>query len=196
MKLIILVSLILVAIPYSGVPCYATDTSSPIEQYKMVAAGDETLLAGLSGFLVAIAVSKDLADDGLTENFVRTKVELRLRSSGISIYQNVDSDLWIKKSALLVVEINGRNSPVDGPLKGVASCYYTISILEPVMINRNGKPFLAETWVVRGNAFESADKVKDIAIAKIGDAIDSLANSYLKVNPKDQQKPNDSKSGK
>lgn len=116
----------------------------------------------------------------LDVNSIRTDVELRLRSAGISVTRNGGleddgADVWVATSCMEIASQGRKNL-------GWA-VHYEVYVRQDVLIRRTQYRTTATTWR-RGGLGVGGTEIQETARRDIRDAVDQLLNDYLSANPK------------
>jgi hypothetical protein len=139
--------------------------------------GRETL-KGLRGFSVIIEeIKSNESNSGLTQDEIRTDVELRLRKAGVRILTKEEryrtSGMpWIGVTVTMYVFEQVRSYDVK------------VEVWQEVNLAQNGERHAAITYRTSGLlGITSRSDFRNIRDA-VGDQIDVLLNDYLTMNPK------------
>ncbi len=112
---------------------------------------------------------------GLTEEEIKTAVELKLQTSGIRVSAAMDSNPQMQ---IIVNSTSGQQS--------VIGFNVSMNLVEPCILGRNPKLSCAAlTWGCYGNIGISQDNAfREGAKKLVSDVVDVFLNDYLAVNPK------------
>lgn len=135
-------------------------------------------LRWLPGVSVAIeTIDPEARADGLSEEAVRTAVELILRSSGIRILTNSERITTPSKPYLYVNII-----PVKS--KGMSSYALSVSVYlrqYVSLVHRPQHTMLATTWQIAYAVQAGSERLEELASHDIEPAIEDFANDFLTV---------------
>ena len=135
-------------------------------------------LKGLTGVKIVIGdLFPVLKEGGLTEDQIRTDVELKLRMAGIRVLSNEE---W--PSGLLpylYVRVYGSKSEI-----GFVAINIYIGLKQDIILTRN--PLISSEAFTWSTEYTGHVGVKKITIIResIKDLVDEFLNAYLSVNPK------------
>ena len=132
-------------------------------------------LKGIRGIFVWINVDSGLKKWGITNEKIKTDVELKLRVAGINV---LSGDLSGIEPGLSVVVLGGEHENL---------VYYTIfvSLRQNVTLSRNPNlECYSKTWESTWVGLIQGDRLEQKARIVIKDMIDEFLNEYLSVNPK------------
>jgi tRNA U34 5-carboxymethylaminomethyl modifying enzyme MnmG/GidA len=148
-----------------------------------VAIGDDQYsrpsLKGLRKLVVVVQIGDPVSDDlkkaGLTEERIRTGIELKLREAKIDVIyvEDLPSD-----TPILHVEVNGskRNS-------NTFSFLIEIELWQKSLLKRDSKiEIMAATWSTGVFGLGSASTIADNIMAWINGAMDAFVKASLSVN--------------
>ena len=143
-------------------------------------------LRGLPGVYVVIEdLGTDIKKDGLTEEQLRTDVEVRLRRAGIRVLTLDEVKESLIKPALLIRVTALKSDSLSKLLEGsIYSFSISIELKQVATLGRMpSKFFLVTTWNDGVIGFAT---VKNVRIIRddLGDYVDKFANDFLTVNPK------------
>ena len=136
-------------------------------------------LKGLKKLIVVVQIEKPVSDDfkkvGLTEERIRTGIELKLQEAKIDVVytENLPSD-----TPILHVEVNG--SKKDGK---TFSFLIEVQLWQKSFLKRDPKiEVMAATWSAGVFGLGSASKIADDIMGWINSTMDTLVKAYLSVN--------------
>jgi hypothetical protein len=135
-------------------------------------------LRGLKKLLVVVQIEKPVSEDlkkvGLTEDRIRTAVELKLQEAKIDvIYRDLSSDVPI-----LHVEIEGSNK--DGK---TFSFLIEVELWQKAFLKRDPKvEVIAGTWSTGVFGVGSVQNIANEIMGLINDMIESFVKAYLSVS--------------
>jgi hypothetical protein len=135
-------------------------------------------LRGLKKLLVVVQIEKPVSEDfkkvGLTEDRIRTAVELKLQEAKIDvIYRDLSSDVPI-----LHVEIEGSNK--DGK---TFSFLIEVELWQKTFLKRDPKAeVIAGTWSTGVFGLVSAQNITNDIIGLINSMMDTFVKAYSSVN--------------
>jgi hypothetical protein len=135
-------------------------------------------LRGIKKLLVVVQIEKLLSEDfkkvGLTEDRIRTAVELKLKEEKIDvIYRDLSSDVPI-----LHVEIEGSNK--DGK---TFSFLIEVELWQKTFLKRDPKAeVIAGTWSTGVFGLMSAQNITNDIIGLINSMMDTFVKAYSSVN--------------
>jgi hypothetical protein len=135
-------------------------------------------LRGLKKLLVVVQIEKPVSEDfkkvGLTEDRIRTAVELKLQEAKIDvIYRDLSSDVPI-----LHVEIEGSNK--DGK---TFSFLIQVELWQKAFLKRDPKvEVIAGTWSTGVFGVGSVQNIANEIVGLINDMIETFVKAYLSVN--------------
>ncbi len=143
-------------------------------------------LRGLAGvYVVFTDLEDDIKKDGLTEQQLRTDVELRLRRAGIRVLTLDEVRESSAKPTLVISVETVKSDPLSKLLEGSVYAFsLSIQLRQIATLKRMPtNEFLVTTW--SDNAFGFAT-VKTLKVIRdgLGDYVDKFANDFLTVNPK------------
>lgn len=140
-------------------------------------------LRGLLGIGVAVEdLSPDAKKHGLTEERIKTDVELRLRTAGIKVLTD-EERLKTPGSPYLYVNVGTMNVGTRGN-HGLYSIALMVDLVQEVSLERNPSiKTLASTWRSGGVGAVGELNLSQIRGA-VKDKVDEFINAYLAVNPK------------
>ena len=136
-------------------------------------------LKGLKKLIVVVQIEKPVSDDfkkvGLTEERIRTGIELKLQEAKIDVVytENVPSDIPI-----LHVEVNGsrRNGKTF-------SFLIEVELWQKSFLKRDPQiEVMAATWSAGVFGLGSASKIADDVMGWINSTMDTFVKAYLSVN--------------
>lgn len=137
-------------------------------------------LKGLRKLAVVVQIGKPVSDDfektGLTEERIRTSIELKLREARIDVVyrENVASD-----TPILHVEVNG--SIKDGK---TCSFLLEVELWQKSVLKRDPKiEVIAATWSIGAFGSGLASRIAKDMTGLINDMMDTFAKAYLSENP-------------
>ena len=136
-------------------------------------------LKGLRKLAVVVQIEKPVSDDfkkvGLTEERIRTGIELRLREAKIDVVyrENLPSD-----TPILHVEVNG--SKRDGK---TFSFLIEVELWQKSILKRDPKiEVMAATWSTGVFGLGSASSIADDMMGWINGTMDTFVKAFLSVN--------------
>jgi hypothetical protein len=137
----------------------------------------QRMLVGLSGVCVMVSpIDKEGKRLGLTEEQIKTDVELQLQKAGIRVLTEKES-LHTKGSPSLVIEVSAHQME---PTTGLAVYWVHVNLLENAKLVR-GPYYSVITW--NGQIMGSVGKKNTREIHKeLADLVDEFINDYLKAN--------------
>jgi len=136
-------------------------------------------LKGLKKLIVVVQIEKPVSDDfkkvGLTEERIRTGIELKLQEAKIDVVytENVPSD-----TPILHVEVNGsrRNGKTF-------SFLIEVELWQKSFLKRDLQiEVMAATWSAGVFGLGSASKIADDIMGWINSTMDTFVKAYLSVN--------------
>lgn len=137
-------------------------------------------LKGLNVILVGVAeLSPKIRNLEITDEVIKTDVEVRLRKAGIRVFTSQDKDIYEKyeKSGRPILQVSMYRV---GDERGFSD-RIEVQLYQDVILARDKTNIRACTWsygYAGGN--QTARSLRDA----LGDAIDHFINDYLAVNPK------------
>ena len=148
-----------------------------------VAIGDDKYsrpsLKGLKKLAVVVQIQSSVSDDfkraGLTEERIRTGIELKLREAKIDVVyiENLPSD-----TPILHVEVNG--SKKDGK---TFSFLIEVELWQKSSLKRDPKiEIMAATWSTGVFGLGLASSIADNIMGWINEAMDAFVKAFLSVN--------------
>jgi hypothetical protein len=151
--------------------------------------GARLTLKGLKGVYVLVDLFEEEIDNlkkiGLSEETIRTDVEVKLRMAGINVVSRPDI-LKIPGAPHLRVEIAGVTTAGSGKdLKQITSTISVMLVQRTILERDLSISTYAVTWSRAGYAYgltnqDISDKIRSI----VKDCMDRFINAYLSVNPK------------
>jgi len=135
-------------------------------------------LRGLKKLSVAVQIEKPISEDfkkvGLTEDRIRTGVELKLQEAKIDvIYRDLSSD-----TPILHVEVEGSNK--DGK---TFSFLIEVELWQKTFLKRDPKvEVIAGTWSTGVFGLGSAQNIANDIMGLINNMMDTFVKAYLSVN--------------
>ena len=120
---------------------------------------------------VGVAILLDAKEGGLTEDRLRTTVELGLRRNGIA----TGSRLTILNVVITTVGLSGERA---------YAVLIEVYLTEPVTILANDLAINAPIWRIRWVGVMSEDILVRNVLEKVEEYVDDFSNDYLAVNPK------------
>jgi hypothetical protein len=140
-------------------------------------------LRGLQGVNVVVEVlDPDMKEAGISEEMIQTKIELRLRTSGIKVFSEQER-LEIPGRPYLYLNLNSVfNKNKDGQL---ICCSYSLdlSLMEKVLLQRDkSKECYAEIWNTSSVGYAGIRRIDSI-YDYILNKVDVFCNDYLAANP-------------
>lgn len=140
--------------------------------------GQENALNGMRGVKVLIyTTTTELTKVNLTQDVLRTDIELRLRKAGIPILPGSEWPTGYQK-AVVAASILSVKSEIDN--------VFAVSIRLQLWrdVGRQGSPVLIVTWEKVGVALFGKDVLERGIRDALNDDADAFANAYLAANPK------------
>jgi hypothetical protein len=138
-------------------------------------------LKGIKGIYVLIEELPESlkSKTGLTEDQLRTDVELKLRLAGISVVSESES-LYIPGFPYLYVNINGYVEEI-----GLVVYNIEVELRQTVILKRNRsiEAVGATTWKTGTIGTVGLDKSSASIRNAVKDHVDGFINAYLSVNP-------------
>jgi predicted amidohydrolase len=129
---------------------------------------NQKALVGLPGLSVSVAVDPRMLPFGLTEEQIKTDVELRLRKAGIKVVEG----RW----PLLAVSIT--------TMIRSATIFYAIEMgLSEIATLDRGIRASGTIWNTGYMGVTGTAKIREVRNA-VGDQVDKFINDYLAANPK------------
>jgi hypothetical protein len=136
-------------------------------------------LRGLPGVYVIIeAIASDAQTDGLTQEVIRTSVELILRSNGIRVLTESESLATIASPYLYVRVGTVKNGLLYG-LDVIIQLSQQVSLVHKPKVR-----MFAATWETSQIGTVGKDKLRDIPSTAIEPLVKAFANDFLAVNPR------------
>jgi hypothetical protein len=136
-------------------------------------------LKGLSNLVVVVQIENPVSDEfkraGLTEERIRTGIELKLREAKIDVVyrENLPSD-----TPVLHVEVNG--SKRDGK---TFSFLIEVELWQKSILKRDPKiEVMAATWSTGVFGLGSASSIADDIMGWINGTMDTFVKAFLSVN--------------
>jgi hypothetical protein len=135
-------------------------------------------LRGLKKLLVVVQIEKPIAEDfkkaGLTEDRIRTGVELKLQEAKIDVvYSDLSSD-----TPVLHVELDGSNR--NGK---IYSFLIEVELWQKTFLKRDPKvEVIAGTWSTGVFGLGSVQNIANDIIGLINGMMDTFVKAYLSVN--------------
>jgi hypothetical protein len=136
-------------------------------------------LKGLTAFSVSVVVESPCKQIIVADR-IQTDVELKLRSAGLSLKQDVQREVG---GAALDVSV-GCVPVIKGGRTVAWAIAFTLSVMQGVDLRTAKTPVLAQTWGVDGTLDDSVSSVESHTRSWIRDGVDEFLNDYLSVNPK------------
>ena len=143
-------------------------------------------LRGLPGVFVLLeGLGADIKRDGLTEEQLRTDVEIRLRRAGIRVLTEREAKESPMKPLLLITVKSLKSDPLSKLLEAnIYSFGFFIELRQAASLARMPpNEFLVTTWNDGAIGFATAKNLRVIRDG-LGDYVDKFANAFLTVNPK------------
>ena len=141
-----------------------------------LAAADNPLKASLKALdtvKVQVSISQSLLNIGMTEDRVRTDVELQLRKAGLKVDPALEQPyLWVEAVG------------VQGPGTDNWACLISVSLYENVKVERNGEEIVAGVWGPAEYVLYLPENVVDEVSSTFTNKIDDFLNDWLRVNPR------------
>lgn len=135
-------------------------------------------LRGLKKLLVVVQIEKPVSEDfknvGLTEDRIRTGVELKLQEAKIDVvYRDLSSD-----TPVLHVELDGSNR--NGK---IFSFLIEVELWQKTFLKRDPKvEVIAGTWSTGVFGLGSAQNIANDMMGLINSMMDTFVKAYLSVN--------------
>lgn len=142
-------------------------------------------LRGLMGVQVVVEeIGRDLKNAGISEDAIKTKVELRLRTSGIRVLSEEERQATLGRPYLYVnvTSIVGDRDSDGDPL--MFACSIDVSLSEDCTLLRFPLSQSAETWECRGVGVVGSQKARGVYDLVL-EYVDGFCNDYLAANPKE-----------
>ena len=143
-------------------------------------------LKGLKSFAVVVTGLKGEGDNAeelrpyLTEDRVRTVVELELRRNGVEVSPSEDADAQLMiESMALKVTANGGFAVVLRPRVN-----QWVAVLPRRPLPERGKPIFAPTWQTTNLVSGPSAGIAEHVVAILRSQVDSFLNDYFKANPR------------
>lgn len=139
---------------------------------------DQKALVGLKGVFVLVENIRPEAERlGLTQDQIKTDVELRLRKAGLTVLTQKEA-YGVPGQPALYVNVNTAIRPGSG------HCAFgiTVELCEKVIVERGFKTWGA-TWDTSTVGTVGIDNIRDLR-GLVGDLVDKFINDYLAANPK------------
>jgi len=136
-------------------------------------------LKGLKKLIVVVQIEKPVSDDfkkvGLTEERIRTGIELKLQEAKIDV---VYTETLPSETPILHVEMNG--SKKDGK---TFSFLIEVELWQKSFLKRDPRiEVMAATWSAGVFGLGSASKIADDVMGWINSTMDTFVKAYLSVN--------------
>jgi hypothetical protein len=146
-----------------------------------VTPGERASLAGLPGVKVVIdEIKSDAQADGLSEEGIRTAVELILRSNGIRVLTQSE---WLTTPSgpYLYVTVN--------PMKSKTGSYYAVGTIIQLnqrvsLVHRPEHTMAATTYEMSGVGIYGTQLLRSLISDVIEPYVKTFANDFLAVNPR------------
>lgn len=137
-------------------------------------------LTGLRGVWVCIeGIDANAEKDGLSQDQVRTDVELRLRKAGITVFDKMAS---VGNDSAAVLDISINTSKRDN---GMYVYDISVELLELTHLIRSASSLAkATTWSTGSFGTVGTDNMPLSLRQTACDQVDKFANDYLAQNPK------------
>jgi hypothetical protein len=136
-------------------------------------------LKGLKKLIVVVQIEKPVSDDfqkvGLTEERIRTGIELKLQEAKIDV---VYTETLPSETPILHVEVNGsrRNGKTF-------SFLIEVELWQKSLLKRDPKiEVMAATWSAGVFGLGSASKIANDVMGWINSTMDTFVKAYLSVN--------------
>src|SRR5258708_1252977 len=144
-------------------------------------------LKGLSGFHVVVEqIDRTEIDQGyLSEEAIKTDVELRLRKANIRVLSESD---WISdsRSPYLYVKVSIMRAGDLQSWQGLYAYHISVSVEQAVLLKESfGKEVMANTWKAEASGTVGRSNVSSIRVG-VDDYVDKLINDYLAANPRSE----------
>jgi len=138
-------------------------------------------LKGIKGVYVLIEDLNPVAKKlGITEELLKTEVELKLRLAGIRIYSEEEMLEYLYPA--LYVNLNTHKDTGSGI--GFYAFSLEIAIKEAAYIKRNNRPDHVTTWNDGVLGFFTKENSLELIREVLKRVLDRFLNDYLAVNPK------------
>ena len=138
-------------------------------------------LVGVKGMYVAVEeLKEDAKSAGLTEEQLKTVVELKLRLAGIKV--NSMEEMRVSEDRTFIYVNVCTTSRNDSP-----NITYFVSVRFHQRVLLIGRPFTAVsglTWDDGVIGTDIKNKFQEVARRKVKEQMDTFLNDYLKANPK------------
>ena len=158
--------------------------TSPDANAEFVVEDKETL-RGIKAIFVAIEPIRPEAEGfGLTQDKIRSDVELKLKIAGIKV---LSKEEWLKTpgSPRLYININ----QVYNNQVGAFICDMNVNFNQKVNLTRNPDvSCMATTWWTSATGAVGGKEMEEKVRSTIKDQVDLFLSDYLAVNPKQKSK--------
>lgn len=149
----------------------STAQATPLEQLES--------LRGLPGVaLVVEDIGPDVQADGLSEEAVRTAVELILRSSGIRILTQSEM-LKTPSTPYLYVQVGTARDGLQYSVCVLVSLKQLVSLVQ-----RPQHTMLTGTWRFDSTGYVGKNNIRQVISNIIEPKVTAFANDFLTVNPR------------
>jgi hypothetical protein len=135
-------------------------------------------LVGISRVYVVVTTTPTAEQDGLTSDYLKTEVELQLRTAGIKV---IDKGEWTTDDGILTIAISAL--PIEKlPLY---ACSFTVDLKQTVTPPRfRDSKMMGATWQTGGIAAFGRPKFKEAVKRNTIEFVDSFINDYKAANPR------------
>ncbi len=136
-------------------------------------------LQGLQGVEVVIeSLRPDAQADGLSQEAVRTAVELILRSKGIRVFTRPES-LSMPAAPYLYVKVSTYNHSSD-----LYAYAVTVEVMQKVSLAKRPQQMMSATTWERGGVGTTGHSNIRIVIDSVESKVKEFANDFLAANPR------------
>jgi hypothetical protein len=136
-------------------------------------------LVGISSLSVGVEeLGADALTDGLSEDLLKTDVELRLRLAGIK----VPLEFTVPCFQIQIKYWKNRMGQDHIPI--TYNFHIAISLMQYANLFRTGEPMTVVTMQITNYGSGPIGKGSEHVRRSVGDLIDKFINEYLAVNPK------------
>lgn len=135
-------------------------------------------LSGLPGVVISIGGAfDDIAKEGLSQQQLKTDIELRLRRAGIKILSE-EGDTEQHRQPRLYVFVSSLKVNSD-----YYACHIEVGVKEAATVDRNSRRSVATSWARGAFLVVTAGNPRRVS-GEVGDLVDAFANDYLAANPR------------
>jgi hypothetical protein len=136
-------------------------------------------LQGLQGVEVVIeSLRPDAQTDGLSQEAIRTAVELILRSKGIRVFTRSES-LSTLAAPYLYVKVSTYNHSSD-----LYAYAVTVDVMQKVSLAQRPRQMMSATTWERGGVGTTGHSNISMVIDSVESKVKEFANDYLAANPR------------